>query len=312
MRELLIQQLAAGTTTDFDLFTSIEHKYYLYAPAPYSWTAGEIQRLEENGFNCLYYSITDAAKAEAYELIRRIKPLEQHVPPAEQVTNILAIASTLTKILYEYPLTETSLALIQNIGKSLVTTIVEDPHCISALGKLEKHDEYTYFHSARVSAYATALAVHQSLHDQDALLDIAVGCLLHDLGKRQIKLEVLNKPTKLDSKEWHLIHCHPEWGLQLVTNTRLSVVAKSIILSHHERLDGKGYPHNLGRNEILFEVRLAAFADVFDALTTNRPYQASQSRFAALNIIQAKLLPALDKEIFRSMVELLRQDKVKR
>jgi putative two-component system response regulator len=101
---------------------------------------------------------------------------------------------------------------------------------------------------------------------------------------------------------------HPVYGDDVVKGSLLAVTPREIILHHHERFDGTGYPHNLAERELLEEVKIAAFADVFDALTTNRPYQVSRTRFEALDFIRHKLLKNIHRDSFQAMVELLGND----
>src|SRR5690606_10312314 len=103
----------------------------------------------------------------------------------------------------------------------------------------------------------------------------------------------------------------PVFGDEIVAGSILDVVPRSIILQHHERLDGSGYPNNLSGREQLEEVKIAAFADLFDALTTNRPYQKAISKYQALDFIRHRLLHNLHKDSYRAMVEILAKDLAK-
>jgi HD-GYP domain-containing protein (c-di-GMP phosphodiesterase class II) len=208
-------------------------------------------------------------------------------------------------------LTAASLGKLDEIAKSMVSCVEEDPTCVSALGKLANHDYYTYYHSARVSAYALAIAMHLSLKDPAHLTELATGALLHDVGKSKIDLSVLNKSGAFTPQEWELMKQHPVFGEAIVSDSLLAVMPRSVILHHHERFDGTGYPHHLTERELLEEVKIVAFADVFDALTTNRPYQVSRTHFEALDFIHHKLLKNMHKDSYHAMVELLAPSKKK-
>ena len=147
-------------------------------------------------------------------------------------------------------------------SKAMVACVEEDATCISALGKLANHDYYTYYHSARVAAYAIAIAMHLSQKDQASLTELATGALLHDVGKSKIDLPVLNKAGAFTPQEWELMKQHPVFGEVIVSESLLAVLPREVILHHHERFDGTGYPHNLSERELLEEVKIVSFADV--------------------------------------------------
>ena len=113
------------------------------------------------------------------------------------------------------------------------------------------------------------------------LTELATGAMLHDVGKCKIELAVLNKRGAFTPQEWELMKQHPVFGEAIVSDSVLAIMPRHVILHHHERLDGTGYPHQLTDRELLEEVKIVAFADVFDALTTNRPYQVSRTPFAS-------------------------------
>ncbi|MCX6118597.1 MAG: HD domain-containing protein, partial [Proteobacteria bacterium] len=233
-----------------------------------------------------------------------------NLPPKERLLQLTDVGAQLTRILYDYPLSPSSLAKGTEVANQMVDVMEQDITCVAALGKLASHDWYTYYHSARVAAYAIAIAIEMGLTDRDQLRELSLGCLFHDVGKSKIKLEILNKTGPLNTEEWSEIRNHPEYGVLIIDSSRFSLIPREIILHHHERLDGGGYPHKLTVNELLQEVRIAAFADTFDALTTNRPYQVGRSRYEALDLIRHRFLMQLDPECYKAMVEILKRVKV--
>ena len=300
-----IEGILDNSVTDFDLYLELGGAETLYAKAPYRWLLDELTRLSRAGHKTLFYSTADRDKVDAYRLIISGRKVDLTLPPAGRVVQLTDAAAELTRVLYRYPLTPASLAQVESLAKNMVSCVQEDPSCVAALGKLAHHDDYTYYHSARVAAYALAVAMHLSLTDRAHLDQLAVGALLHDVGKSKIDLAVLNKQGVLTAAEWAEIKQHPVYGDQIVDKSILAVIPRAIILHHHERLDGTGYPHSLSERELLEEVKIAAFADVFDALTSNRPYHVSRTHFEALDFIKHKLLKNLHKDSYQAMVELL-------
>ena len=305
---LMVNKMRPGIVSDFALFILVEGEFVLFSPPPYKWSEGEIDRLLHQGHAALYYNTTDALKADAYLRLASIGTIDLKLPPKARILQITDVAAELTKILYDYPLSSASLAKGNEVASHMTDAIIEDNSCVVALGKLANHDWYTYYHSARVAAYALALAIEMGLNDRAQLQELSLGCLFHDIGKSRIALSILNKSGPLDESEWGLIRGHPEFGITMIDTTKLGIIPREVILHHHERLDGGGYPHNLSINELLQEVRIASFADTFDALTTNRPYQPSRTRFEALELIRSRFLHQLDAECFKAMIALLKRE----
>jgi putative nucleotidyltransferase with HDIG domain len=309
MQPFAVKDISDDTSTDFDLYIQVAGELILYAASPYKWTAAESSRLQQQGHEVLYFAKVDLAKVEAYRAISAMPPLSSAEDPGTRLVDLTGAAAELTRVLFDHPLSPAALERGRSIAEAMVKTIGFDPQSVQALGLLSRHDEYTYVHSARVAAYALAMALHLSLRDESHLLQIGLGCLFHDIGKSRIDLAVLNKSGKLTEAEWLLMRKHPEFGQSMVTETSLPYVATEIILHHHERPDGSGYPHQLKSQELMAEVRLAAFADIFDALTTNRPYQQAMSRYQALDYVKHKLLKTVDPDSFRAMVEIMGREK---
>jgi diguanylate cyclase (GGDEF)-like protein/putative nucleotidyltransferase with HDIG domain len=142
---------------------------------------------------------------------------------------------------------------------------------------VETRDPYVYGHSRRVNTYAVALAEAIGL-SHDEVSKVSTAALLHDIGKIGIPDKVLNKKGKLDEDNWEAIKAHPRLGANIVGNIPNLAPCVSIILHHHERWDGSGYPDGLKGEEIPLEARILAIADSFEAMTSDRPYRPALSR----------------------------------
>lgn len=150
---------------------------------------------------------------------------------------------------------------------------------------IESKDAYTLGHCERVADYACALARAVNVEDH-SLFWFRIGALLHDVGKIAVPLEVLNKPGKLTPEERALMERHPEAGVELLKDVEFPWDVLPMVRSHHERWDGRGYPDRLTGEAIPFHARMLALADVFDALTTHRPYRPPFSPEEALRIMR--------------------------
>jgi len=139
---------------------------------------------------------------------------------------------------------------------------------------IEKRDPYTAGHQVRVSQLAAAIAGEMRL-DADRLDGLRLGGMIHDIGKIYLPAEILSRPGRLSDAEFALIKTHSEVGSEIVANVEFPWPVAQLILQHHERLDGSGYPHGVRGDAMLLEARILAVADVVEAMASHRPYRAA-------------------------------------
>lgn len=152
------------------------------------------------------------------------------------------------------------------------------------LQALEAKREFVASHARRVSTYAVRLATQYGL-SADIVESVRLGAMLHDIGKLLVPIRILTKPGRLDEQEWVELRAHPDRGIELLERVILDEVTRDIVLHHHERHDGKGYPDNFRGAEIPWPVRIVSVVDSFDALTSPREYRAALSADAARALI---------------------------
>jgi putative nucleotidyltransferase with HDIG domain len=172
---------------------------------------------------------------------------------------------------------------------------------------LEAKDPYTRGHSERVSALSRRAALALGLAPS-AVDTVGQAGLLHDIGKIGVPEAVLKKPGPLDPDEWTAMRAHPVIGAQIVAPFEFFAEAARVIRHHHERWDGSGYPDGLAGAVIPLEARIVAVADVFDALTSARPYRAALSREAARAQLVAEAGRTLDETIVAALLGVLELD----
>lgn len=166
--------------------------------------------------------------------------------------------------------TQSAMPIVQDITAS----VMRNPSALISVARLKTADDYTYLHSVAVSAMMAALAGQLGLGEGE-VLEAAMGGLLHDMGKARMPTDVLNKPGKLTDDEYQIMKGHPEAGRDLLRDGGVDNAAVlDIALHHHEKVDGTGYPHRLAGEDISLLSRMAAVCDVYDAVTSNRPYKA--------------------------------------
>lgn len=159
----------------------------------------------------------------------------------------------------------------------ITTCMRESARALIAVTRLKTRDEYTFLHSIAVAALMVHLGRALKI-EESAIRDLAMGGLLHDIGKMKLPLELLNKTGRLTEEEMRMVREHPRYSEQMVSGkVDIPQVVLDICLHHHERPDGRGYPDRLLCNEISLPVRIATICDVFDALTSRRPYKRAWS-----------------------------------
>lgn len=157
---------------------------------------------------------------------------------------------------------------------------------IQAIGAtLEARDPYTAGHQRRVGGLATAIAREMGLPEEQ-VNGIHLAATIHDLGKIQIPAEILSRPGKLSDIEFSLVKVHPQAGYDILKDVKFPWPIGDIVLQHHERLDGSGYPQGLKSDQILLEAKIIAVADTVEAMASHRPYRAAVGIEAALNEIR--------------------------
>ena len=163
---------------------------------------------------------------------------------------------------------ESVVPLVEEIAAS----VWRNPAAMISVARLKNHDDYSYMHSVAVSALMLALARQLKLDDR--LVRVAgVGGLMHDLGKAFMPLDILNKPGRLTDEEFGVMKTHPEAGARALREGGCEPDVIDVALYHHERMDGRGYPNGLKADEISMLARMGAVCDVYDAVTSIRPYK---------------------------------------
>jgi HD-GYP domain-containing protein (c-di-GMP phosphodiesterase class II) len=208
---------------------------------------------------------------------------------------------------------------LQTVADMIARDIEENADVAVALDDLASADGYTLQHSIDVAA--VGMMIGQRLFRESGWLDhlgrrvyerrerrlarLGLGLLLHDIGKLIIPADVLNKPGKLDEAEWELMRAHPRAGVEMLRSDLISPLVKVVVRSHHERWDGGGYPDGLAGEGIHQLARIAAAADVYDAVTSERVYASARPPDVGVQIVLDGAGRAFDPDVvdvFRRVV----------
>lgn len=191
----------------------------------------------------------------------------------------------------------------QSLVEEISDSVTRNPGALISLARLKTADDYTYMHSVAVCALMVALARQLKLNDEQTRLAGMAG-LLHDLGKAAIPLSVLNKPGKLTDKEFTVVRSHPVEGFHMLKEGgNVPDAVLDACLHHHEKIDGSGYPDKLQGEGISVIARMTAICDVYDAITSDRPYKSGWDPSESLRRMAEWTSDHFDARLFQAFVK---------
>jgi HD-GYP domain-containing protein (c-di-GMP phosphodiesterase class II) len=227
-------------------------------------------------------------------------PLPDTVRSATEaaVSSCLLAARTVADGLANLP--SRSLAQIEVAAAALMQALDDCPEAAYAFDDLATADSYTYSHSVRVATLGLLIGQRMDRIDgwvdyrgavrrdrfEERMTQLTMGLLIHDIGKIAIPETILNKPGKLTPEEWELVKTHPVAGASMLSSDRISPLSRSVVRDHHERWDGFGYPNGRLGEDIHQFARIAAIADVYDAITADRPYKPASAPHIGVQAIR--------------------------
>ena len=184
-----------------------------------------------------------------------------------------------------------------SLSKSISDFLIENRDILSSLIMIKYNHDYTFSHCINVALISCKLGIDLGL-DSNSINDLVLGAVLHDLGKIQIPLHILDKPASLTDDEFSIVKQHPLDGCDIIVNTDIPQNAYDIVCQHHEKMDGTGYPFGLKGSQINPLSRIVTVADIFDAITSERVYHKPKSQFlGALDIDNIAKKRQVDKSV---------------
>ena len=235
-----------------------------------------IQKLSNLGLDMLFIEDDDFGDVEVYSAVS-VKTRE------------IAYTSlqNLSKHIQGDQLNSVNLKEVENAVQSIIDDLLYSSDLLGNVLEIRGYDDYTYHHSVNTTIIALIMAIAMGWPDHK-LLELGMGVLMHDVGKIKVPQEILNKKGPLTSEEFNEIKRHAEHGFEILRNNRdVSLLSAHVALQHQERWDGSGYPRGLKGNQIHEYGRLAAVADVYEALTSRRIYRNAMQPYEAYEYVIA-------------------------
>jgi HD-GYP domain-containing protein (c-di-GMP phosphodiesterase class II) len=280
----------------------------LYRGEEYPLTMDDLERLKARGIHRLY--ITKEARAVYQKYLRKIAVAcdSTSIPLAARAGALSEVVRDVLHSAFNNKNVDETVAAAEKLGKLASEIVVKDGFAAGDLFRVLHHDYATFTHSANVAFYCGVLA-SQLGYGRAEVEQITTGGLLHDLGKLDIDEAILCKPGRLDEWEFRVIRAHPTLGFKKLAHRKdVSEGQLMMAYQHHERLDGKGYPVGCVSDDIHPWAKLCAVVDVFEALTSQRPYRTPMPRSKALALQQRDSGTAFDPEMLACWKSIIQQN----
>ena len=295
---VVIETLLCSDSFDFDLFIQSPGKStpVLYKARKVPLHRSDLEALLASGVDTLY--IPADGLEEYQDHLRNNVLANKAVSPKTCIAALREVNRAVFLNAMNHGPIEKVVDVAGSLGNDFSGLVMAHEDTAQDLFSILKHDYSTYTHVTNVCIYAVMLAKHLSIQNTAELAAIATGALLHDIGKRKVSTNILNKQARLTDHEMRLIKQHPHTGfLDLAHRTDLKWSQLMMVFQHHERVDGRGYPVQIAGDEIDPWARICSIADVFDALTGSRTYHAPETVAKTMQYFSENAGKAFDPEM---------------
>ena len=325
LKRIAVSELRIGMYVDELCGSWMEHPFWRTRFALRS--ADDVQRIVESGISEVWIDTekgldsaspgaASATRAQADAEIER-KLLRSTAAEPAPAPDRIALAEELERARAVYTRSRPAVLNMFNearmgraIGAGAAGELVDEIYqsvkrnssALISLSRLKRADDYTYMHSVAVCGLMIALGRRLGL-SEDQTREAGLGGLMHDIGKSKIADRILRKPDRLTDEEWAEIRTHPEVGHQILSTGSYGDVPMDVVLHHHEKFDGSGYPHRLAGESISLYARMASVCDVYDAVTSNRPYKSGWSPAEAIRKLAEWAPGHFDERVFQAFVK---------
>ncbi len=282
------------------------NQHILYRASNYPFHATDLQRLTESGVTKLFIPRDDRESYQQYLRDNLDSWLANSaVPPVERMETLNQVVRGVLNDSFRRRDTGQVVSQSLKFGQQTAAFLEAEPILFDDLVRVLQHDYTTFTHSANVCYYSVLLAKNLGFAGND-LGQIATGALLHDLGKLEIDQRLLTKDNRLSDSERREMQKHPSLGFRrLCRQNDLSPGQLMMVYQHHERLDGNGYPVGIPGNEIHPWAKVCSVVDVFDALTSDRPYRMALSHEVAMQSLERDTNTAFEAEMLSCWKQLI-------
>lgn len=300
--------LFPNTLGEFKVFLRQQNGYVLYTTDNESFNDKHKRVLHDSGIKEIYIQSEQREQYDRYIERNLGGILDDDALPMEERAQVLLSAScSLIQESFDSRLPQTvSKRHYRRIISLVKNTLpfLSQENALKALSQFISHDYQTFSHCVQVFVLSASILNTYDV-EPDIIEQCGVGALMHDLGKTRIPLKILNKPGKLTPEEREVVNQHPLHGISMCTGAALQHMTLNCILFHHERVDGAGYPSGMEGDEIPLPVRVLTVCDIYDAITSDRPYAKGVLPFNALKIMSEEMRSAIDLDVLKRLITIL-------
>jgi HD-GYP domain-containing protein (c-di-GMP phosphodiesterase class II) len=298
-----INTLIPNKPLTFDLHIRIANQNILYLRAGDQLTTDKIGALSSKDSGSHFLVKEDDRKS--YKQYVHDQMISSDLNVQQKAMVLRESSMTLVEEMFENPDVHQALNSAQPVIQNFVQFMDAEPSAMGHMISLSGHDFYTYNHSLDVSIYSLGLAAAVG-YSGKALEEMGLAALFHDVGKRQVSLDILCKKGPLSESEWAQMQKHPQFGIVILNeNPLMTDGIKAACFEHHESFLGNGYPQQLSGNEIHPFGRIVAITDTYDAMTTQRSYNTPLSPTDAVTMMKEKLHGRYDPDMLKAMYSVL-------
>jgi HD-GYP domain-containing protein (c-di-GMP phosphodiesterase class II) len=291
-KSITLESLSSNTMLGFGLYIRYHDNFVLYKSKGSPITEQDLLRLQLTGVTELHVLLSELRDYNMYveETLSEIMSNPNVAPDVRARIVYQASSNYIDEVFNDPENLKVDFARAKNLVENMIQLVMDDRATMEDLSAVVSHHYYTYVHSVQVASLTLALTNHAFTLDRDELVDVGIGALLHDIGKIFVPKSILEKPGKLDPYEWELIQKHPTLGHDyLKEHIEMSELSLGIVLHHHEKFNGRGYPIGLENHQIGRSSSLCSIADVYCALTTTRAYRDALSPAESVKIMEEEM-----------------------
>lgn len=291
--------------TEFNIYVKVDGRFILYTYAGDKMRDAKIDLLHSRDTGNSFF-VLEQDKQKYRDWVKQEMNSDQ-INVHEKAKLLRESSVAIIEDLFENPDVHKALNESRPLISEFINFMEAAPEAMGDLISLSGHDFYTYNHSLDVSIYGLGLGKALSFSTKD-LEELGLGSLFHDIGKRNVSLDILCKKGALDDEEWEQMKRHPQYGLMILNeNPNMSDGIKAAAFEHHESWTGNGYPQGISGHDIHPFGRIVAITDTYDAMTTQRSYNVPLKPLDAVAMMRDKISGRYDPEMLKALYSVLFQ-----
>ena len=296
--------VCSGGACDFDLYAKPGGQFLLYRAAGALKGVDGREVFKKRPVTTLYILTRERGRYLDFVENRLLQVTEDEASSVrERSAALYRMSATMVDDLFSDPQSRLPVHRSRKTIEGLARFIDRTPDALCNIMDGAPAGPFLVTHAINVSVFGMAIGGPLGLSGEEDVRTIGMGCLFSDLGMKAIPEKIINKPARLSRGEWAIMKRHPELAVRICRkHGGVPEEALTAIVQHHERLDGSGYPQGLKGEEITPGARVIAVADVFDSLTSDRPYRPAFEIFPALKLMRDEFADKLDRRVYRELV----------